>query len=55
MRLTAVWAEGVLAHVPDAEIWVGVRTTGTEVPQRASVLRDAVVAAGATLVRAGDP
>jgi hypothetical protein len=50
MRLTAVWGDAVLDHRPAAEIWVGARTPGTEVPPRAIVLRDAVVAAGARLV-----
>ena len=52
LSLPAVWAEECLAHEPGAEIWVGVRTPGTEVPERATILRDAVVAAGARLVPA---
>jgi acetoin utilization deacetylase AcuC-like enzyme len=52
LDLPVVWAEATLEHVPAAEIWVGVRTPGTEVPERATVLRDAVVAAGARLVPA---
>jgi acetoin utilization deacetylase AcuC-like enzyme len=52
LDLPVVWADDVLAHVPGAEIWVGVSTPGTEVPERATVIRDAVVAAGATLVPA---
>ncbi|MDQ1614165.1 MAG: hypothetical protein QOJ60_104 [Actinomycetota bacterium] len=47
-----VWSDVVLQHQPGAEIWVGVRTPGTELPARALVLRDAVVAAGAQLVPA---
>jgi acetoin utilization deacetylase AcuC-like enzyme len=47
-----VWSGDVLRHEPGAEVWVGVRTPGTEVPQRALVLLDAVVAAGARLVEA---
>jgi acetoin utilization deacetylase AcuC-like enzyme len=50
LDLPVVWAEDTLAHVPGAEIWVGVSTPGTELPERATVIRDAVVAAGATLV-----
>jgi acetoin utilization deacetylase AcuC-like enzyme len=50
LRLPVVWSEVVLQHDPGAEIWVGVRTPGTELPARAIVLRDAVVAAGAELV-----
>lgn len=52
LDLPVVWAEDCRAHVPGAEIWVGVRTPGTEVPERAEVLRDAVRAAGARLVPA---
>jgi acetoin utilization deacetylase AcuC-like enzyme len=52
LNLPAVWADDCLDHEPDAEIWVGVRTPGTEVPARATVLRDAVRAAGARVVPA---
>lgn len=52
VSMPAVWAEDCLAHEPAAEIWLGVRTPGTEVAARATVLRDAVVAAGARLVPA---
>ena len=34
-------------HRPGAEIWVGVRTPGTEVPARVEAILDVVVAAGA--------
>src|SRR5215218_5568822 len=47
-----VWSPDVLRHEPRHEIWVGVATPGTEVPERATVLRDAVVAAGAETVEA---
>ncbi len=49
---TVVWSDAVLQHEPDAEIWVGVRTPGTEVPDRARVLLDAVTRAGARVVPA---
>jgi len=52
LDLPAVWADDCLAHVPGAEIWVGVRTPGTELPARASALRAAVTTAGARLVYA---
>jgi acetoin utilization deacetylase AcuC-like enzyme len=52
LDLPVVWSDDCLAHEPDAEIWVGLRTPGTEVPERASVIRDAVLAAGARLVTA---
>ncbi|MFL6100835.1 MAG: hypothetical protein ACJ71T_12880 [Actinomycetales bacterium] len=52
LDITMVWSADVLRHLPDAEIWVGVRTPGTEVPERAEVLRAAVRAAGAREVPA---
>jgi acetoin utilization deacetylase AcuC-like enzyme len=56
LSLPAVFDAAVLQHEPSAEIWVGVRLPGTELASRALVLRDAVVAAGATLVApAEDP
>lgn len=52
LDLPVVWSDDVLLHEPGAEIWVGVSTPGTELPERATVIRDAVVAAGARLVPA---
>ena len=46
------WSPDVLRHDPRHEVWVGVATPGTEVPQRAQVLLDAVTAAGARVVSA---
>jgi acetoin utilization deacetylase AcuC-like enzyme len=45
-----VWSDEVLRHEPRHEVWVGVATPGTEVPDRARVLLDAVTAAGAAVV-----
>jgi acetoin utilization deacetylase AcuC-like enzyme len=47
-----VWSDECLLHEPLAEIWVGVRTPGTEVGARATTIRAAVLAAGARLVEA---
>jgi acetoin utilization deacetylase AcuC-like enzyme len=47
-----VWSDDVRRHEPRGEVWVGVLTPGTEVPERATVLRDACVVAGAELVAA---
>ena len=47
-----VWSDDVLRHEPNGEVWVGVWTPGTEVPARATVLRDTCLAEGATLVPA---
>jgi acetoin utilization deacetylase AcuC-like enzyme len=42
-----VWSDECLRHEPGAEIWVGVRTPATELPDRALRIREALVAAGA--------
>ena len=47
-----VWSDDCLRHEPAAEIWVGVRTPATELPERASRIREALVAAGAREVPA---
>jgi len=39
-------------HEPGGEVWVGIRTPGTEVPARAERIRDELTAAGARLVDA---
>jgi acetoin utilization deacetylase AcuC-like enzyme len=39
-------------HEPLAEIWLGMRTVGTEVPARADVIQSALEAAGATITAA---
>lgn len=54
LDVPVVWHPDVLLHEPEAEIWIGVRTRGTEVPARATVIRDALTAAGARLVPAAD-
>ncbi|MCB8970846.1 MAG: hypothetical protein M9964_15470 [Solirubrobacterales bacterium] len=52
ISMPVVWSDRHAGHVPGAEIWVGVRTPGTEVPERAERIRAAVEAAGATLIAA---
>ncbi len=52
LTLPVVYDASVLAHAPGAEIWLGVRTPDDELPERATILRDAVVAAGAREVAA---
>ena len=52
-----VWSESHRLHEPGGEIWVGVRTPGTEISDRAERIRAAVTAAGSPVVdaeRAGD-
>jgi acetoin utilization deacetylase AcuC-like enzyme len=50
--ITAVWSPDCLGHVPGAEIWIGVPTPGTEVPERATVIGAALKEVGAELVEA---
>jgi acetoin utilization deacetylase AcuC-like enzyme len=47
-----VWSDDCLRHEPGGEVFVGVRTPGTEVPARAEAIRDALLEAGAGLVPA---
>ncbi len=50
--MPAVWSDRVRLHDPGGEVWVGVRTHGTEVPARADRIREALEAAGARPVEA---
>jgi acetoin utilization deacetylase AcuC-like enzyme len=52
LAVPVVWSDACLEHVPSAEIWVGVRIPGTELPQRATEIRTALEAAGAPVVPA---
>lgn len=45
--LQFVWSDECLRHEPGGEIWVGVRTPATELPERAEQIREALHAAGA--------
>jgi acetoin utilization deacetylase AcuC-like enzyme len=47
MPVPVVWSADCLRHDPAGEVWLGVREPGTEVPDRALVLRAALEAAGA--------
>jgi len=46
------WSDRHRLHDPGGEVWVGVRTPGTELPARADAIRDAIAAAGARPVEA---
>jgi acetoin utilization deacetylase AcuC-like enzyme len=50
--LPVVWHPDCLLHEPDGEVWLGVWEAGTEVPERATVLLDALASAGAAVTRA---
>jgi acetoin utilization deacetylase AcuC-like enzyme len=50
--MPVVWSDSHRLHDPGGEIWVGVRTPGTELPARAERIREALAAAGASFVDA---
>ena len=52
MTLPVVWSDDCQLHVPGGEVWVGVRTPGTEVPERLEALRSALAEAGHPFVPA---
>jgi len=51
--IPVVWSPHTRRHVAGAEIWVGVRIPGTEVPERVDLIRDTLVGSGHRLVGAG--
>ena len=42
MTVPVVWSDDCLLHEPGGEVWVGVHTPGTEVPERLKVIRAAL-------------
>src|SRR5690349_3689431 len=52
LSMPVVWSDRHRLHEPGGEVWIGLRTPGTEVPERAERIRAAVTAAGAPLVEA---
>jgi acetoin utilization deacetylase AcuC-like enzyme len=52
LALPIVWSDRHRLHEPGVEVWIGVRTPGTEVPRRAEAIRDALRARDATFVDA---
>jgi acetoin utilization deacetylase AcuC-like enzyme len=50
--MPVVWSDRHRLHHPGGEVWVGVRTPGTEVPERAERIREALAADGARFVEA---
>jgi acetoin utilization deacetylase AcuC-like enzyme len=52
LALPVVWSDSHRLHDPGGEVWVGVRMPGTELPERAERIREAVTARGAPLVEA---
>lgn len=52
LSIPIVWSDAHSLHEPGGEVWVGVRTPGTEVPARAERIREVLEAAGAPIVAA---
>ncbi len=52
LTLPLVWSDDHRLHDATDEVWVGVRTTGDEVPARAELIREAVAGAGARVEHA---
>ena len=50
LTLPIVWNDACLLHAPGAEIWLGVRMPDDEGPERAGIIRDALVAQGEVFV-----
>jgi acetoin utilization deacetylase AcuC-like enzyme len=53
LDIPLVWNPAHARHEPGGEVYVGVRTPGTELPARAERIREAVEGAGAAVVDAG--
>jgi acetoin utilization deacetylase AcuC-like enzyme len=52
LALPVVWSDACRLHEPGGEIWIGVRSDGTEVAARADVIREELQARGARIVEA---
>lgn len=52
LEIPVVWSDACLRHGGEAGTWLGVASEGDELPERATLVRDELVAAGATVVPA---
>jgi acetoin utilization deacetylase AcuC-like enzyme len=52
LELPVVWSDACRLHEPGGEIWIGVRSDGTELPARIDVIRDELLRRGAQIVQA---
>jgi acetoin utilization deacetylase AcuC-like enzyme len=50
LAMPVVWSDRHRLHQPGGEVWVGVRTPGTELPERAERIRAELAANGARIV-----
>jgi acetoin utilization deacetylase AcuC-like enzyme len=44
--IPVIWSEATLAHRPDREVWIGMPLEGSELPERVTVIEQALRAAG---------
>jgi acetoin utilization deacetylase AcuC-like enzyme len=52
LQIPLVWSPECLLHEPRGEVWLGTMTPGTELPARAEVIREVLLAAGARQIDA---
>jgi acetoin utilization deacetylase AcuC-like enzyme len=52
LSIPVVWSDRHRLHEPGGEVWVGVHTPGTELPERAERIRETLAEAGAPFVDA---
>jgi acetoin utilization deacetylase AcuC-like enzyme len=52
LAMPVVWSDRHRLHEPGGEVWVGVRTPGTELPERAERIREELEGRGARVVAA---
>jgi acetoin utilization deacetylase AcuC-like enzyme len=52
LELPLVWSNACRLHEPGGEIWIGLRSDGTELPARIEVIHDELVRRGARIVAA---
>ncbi len=52
VKMPVVWCDVHRMHDPGGEVWVGVRTPGTELPERADRIQQTLADAGASFVAA---
>ena len=54
LSMPVVWSDRHALHEPGGEVWIGMRTPGTELPERAARIRAALEAEGAPVVPAAE-
>lgn len=54
ITIPCLWSDRLRLHEPGGEVWVGVRTPGAELPERAERIRAALEGAGAALAEAAE-